>query len=73
MSESNIHFGFGRLLVDDKGAASLLNVSRVHFLKLRASGRIDVPRISLGRRKLYSVNDLRRWVDGGCKPCPKVR
>ena len=56
-------------LVDDKGAASLLNVSRAHFLKLRSSGRIDVTPISLGRRKLYSVSGLRSWVDGGCKPC----
>ena len=57
------------LLVDDRGAASLLNISRAHFLKLRTSGRIDVRPISLGRRRLYSVSGLRSWVDGGCKPC----
>ena len=60
-------------LVDDKQAASLLSVSRAHFLKLRDSGRIDVTPISLGRRKLYSVNGLKSWVDGGCKPCQKIR
>ena len=69
MNEDVKQSGLLPLLVDDKGAASLLSVSRAHFLKLRASGRIDVPRISLGRRKLYSVIALRRWVAQGCKPC----
>lgn len=73
MIDSNEHFGFDPLLVDDRQAALLLNISRAHFLKLRNSGRIDVVPIALGRRKLYSVSALRCWVDGGCKPCQKIR
>lgn len=68
MSEKNGYYGFIPLLVDDEGAAFLLGICRAHFIKLRASGRIDIPRISLGRRKLYSVNALKQWVDDGCKP-----
>ena len=72
MSEKNQNLLFQiqiePLLIDEKGAASLLNISRAHFLKLRSTGRINVARISLGRRKLYAVNDLKEWVNRGCKP-----
>jgi len=71
-AECSVPMGLPPLLVGDGAAASLLGVSRAHFLKMRASGRIDVAPVSLGRRKLYSVEKLRSWVAGGCRPCPKT-
>ena len=59
------------LLVDDDGASAVLGVSRGHFLKMLASGRIDIVPVKLGRRRLYSVPSLRAWVEQGCKPAKR--
>jgi len=57
-----------RFLVSDVDAAQLLGVCRSTFLKLLRSGRIDVPCVKLGRRRLYSTDALRAFVAGGCRP-----
>lgn len=54
------------LLVDSAGAARLLGgISRSHFAGLHAGGRLPLP-IRLGRRVMWSVGELERWVQVGC-------
>ena len=56
------------LAVDDRGAAVLLGISRAHFRRLAATGRVPAP-FRLGRRTLWAVDRLRTWVrDGGGRP-----
>jgi len=56
------------LLVSDADAARLCGVCRSTFRKMLRSGRIDVPCVKMGRRRLYSVEALRAFVAGGCRP-----
>jgi len=56
------------LLVSDKTAASMLGLCRSSYLKLLKSGRINVPCVKLGRRRLYSTDALRAWVTAGARP-----
>jgi len=53
------------LLVDAVEAARLCGVSRAHWLSLGSSGRIPAP-LNLGRRTLWRVIDIERWVAAGC-------
>ena len=56
------------LAVDDRGAAALVGVSRAHWRRLAAAGRVPAP-FRLGRRTLWSVERLRAWDrDGGGRP-----
>jgi len=50
------------LLVDVCGAASLLGISRPNFLSLCSSGRIGPTGTKLGRRRVFSVAELKAWV-----------
>ena len=52
------------LAVDAAGVAELLGVSRGHVDMLDRTGQIPQAR-RLGRRKLWSVRELARWVDAG--------
>ena len=56
------------LLVSDRDAAWMLGVCRSTFLKMLRVGRIDLPCVKLGRRRLYSVFDIEAFVRGGCRP-----
>jgi len=53
------------LLVDAVGAAKLLSISPEYLWQLDRDGKIPLP-IKLGRRKLWSVEELKQWVDDGC-------
>ena len=55
------------LLVSDQVASKMLGVCRSTFLKLLRSGRLDVCCHKLGRRRLYSTDELRQWVAKGCR------
>ncbi len=56
------------LLVDAKQAASMLGIGRSHFLALSNSGKIGPMAHKLGKRSLYSVKELDKWVDAGMPP-----
>ena len=49
------------LAVGASGAAHLANVSRAHWHRLNATGRTPAS-MKLGRRTLWSVDDLRAWI-----------
>ncbi len=53
------------LLVDAKTAAVMLSIGRSHFLSLLSAGKIGPMPRKLGRRSLFSVRELRAWVDAG--------
>jgi predicted DNA-binding transcriptional regulator AlpA len=59
------------LLVSADQAARLLGLSRAHFYSQLSAGRIGPMGYEFGRRKLWSVEELRRWVESGCPPREK--
>jgi predicted DNA-binding transcriptional regulator AlpA len=59
------------LLLSASDAAALLSIGRAHFYAMHSSGRLGPMPIALGRRKLWSVEELREWVQAGCVPREK--
>ena len=55
----------GQLGLNATDAARLLGISRAHFWKLYSSGRTPRPR-RLGRRTVWSRDELLAWFDAGC-------
>lgn len=53
-------------------AARTVGVSRRHWLALCDSGRAPAG-IRLGRRRIWSADELRRWVEHGCPPADQWR
>lgn len=51
------------LAVDSKTAADLLSSTDASLEKDRANGHLGVPYVRAGRRVLYSVADLKDWLD----------
>jgi excisionase family DNA binding protein len=54
------------LLVDVKEAARLLSISTALLYDMVADGTI--PHVRLGRRVLFSLEGLRRWIADGARP-----
>ena len=53
------------LVVDAAQAAAMLSIGKSHFYAMISSGQIGPMAHKLGRRCLYSVKELREWVDAG--------
>ena len=53
-------------LIDTEIAATVLGISKRFFLSLEAKGEIGPLPCRLGRRVLYSVDELNRWAAAGC-------
>jgi predicted DNA-binding transcriptional regulator AlpA len=53
------------LLIPDTAAAALAGVSRAHWHRLRAAGKVPVP-VRLGRKVLWRRAELCSWIDAGC-------
>lgn len=65
-TESPITITIEPLAVDVPTAARLIGLSRSHFLTLEKQGFIGPrPIENLGKRCLYSVDELRRWTAAG--------
>lgn len=56
------------LLVDARRAAAMLGIGRTHFYAMLSSGGIGPMAHKLGRRSLFSVQELREWVNAGMPP-----
>jgi hypothetical protein len=61
-------------LLDDRGAAALLGISRTTFRDVVAP---SLPRVRIGRCVRYEMADLTAWVrahkePGGCASCPDI-
>jgi len=55
------------LLVDSTEASRLCGISRTMWWSLHSAGRVPMP-VRLGRRTLWSVEELRGWIAAGCPP-----
>jgi predicted DNA-binding transcriptional regulator AlpA len=53
------------LLIPDTAAAALAGVSRSHWHRLRAAGKLP-PSIKLGRKVLWRRAEVIAWIDAGC-------
>jgi predicted DNA-binding transcriptional regulator AlpA len=53
------------LLISDRQAAALLGISRAHFHRLRAAGKVGPEPIPLGRCRRWERDALVRWVSIG--------
>lgn len=53
------------LLVDDERAASICGLGRSYWCVLERSGLVGPRPVRLGRRRLWSVAELRAWVESG--------
>lgn len=56
------------ILVGISDAAKMLSISRGLFYEMISDGRLGPVGIRFGRKRLFSVGELRRWVDASC-PC----
>ena len=63
--------GNERLLVGTKQASEMLSIGRSHFYSMLSSGQIGPTAHKLGKRSLFSVNELREWVNAGMPPRQK--
>jgi predicted DNA-binding transcriptional regulator AlpA len=53
------------LLIPDVRAAALAGVSRAHWHRLRAAGKLPPP-VRLGRKVLWRRSEVIGWIDAGC-------
>ena len=53
------------ILVDSTDAAKLCGVCRRYWTQLDSAGKVPMP-IRLGKRKLWAVSELEKWVAQGC-------
>jgi excisionase family DNA binding protein len=52
-------------LIPDTAAAALAGVSRAHWQRLRAAGKLP-PAVRLGRKVLWRRAEVIAWIDAGC-------
>ena len=53
------------LLIPDTAAAALAGVSRAHWQRLRAAGKLPLP-VRLGRKVLWRRLEIESWIAAGC-------
>lgn len=53
------------LLIPDTAAAALAGISRAHWQRLRAAGKLP-PSVRLGRKVLWRRAEVSAWIDAGC-------
>ncbi len=53
------------LLIPDTAAAALAGVSRAHWQRLRAAGKLP-PSVRLGRKVLWRAAEVAAWIESGC-------
>ncbi len=56
------------LLVDTETAARLLSVGKSLLYQMCSDGRFGPKVYKLGRRTLYSFDEIRAWVEAGLPP-----
>ena len=54
------------LLVNIDQAAKLIGVGRTLFYSMHSTGQLGPVPIRFGRRILWRVDELKRWVQAGC-------
>lgn len=51
-----------QLMVGATQAARMLSISRTLFLSMASSGELGPKSVKFGRRRLWSVADLEKWI-----------
>lgn len=64
--ENKLILSIPPMAVNGKDAARLLGIGRTLFLQMDNSGRLGPMGLKLGKRRLWSVEELRAWVNAGC-------
>lgn len=59
------------LLVDSKGACALLGVGKSLFYQMASTGSLGPAPVEFNSKRLYSVSELRSWVENKCPPREK--
>jgi predicted DNA-binding transcriptional regulator AlpA len=54
------------LLIPDVAAAALAGISRAHWHRLRAAGKIGPQAIRLGRKLLFDRQECIAWIAAHC-------
>lgn len=54
------------LLIPDTAAAGMAGISRAHWHRLRAAGKIGPSAVRLGRKVLYRRQEVEDWIAAGC-------
>ena len=62
MTDNPILTGTAPLSVDSNTAANLLNSTNSSLEKDRANGHMGVPYVKAGRRVIYRLADLDKWL-----------
>jgi hypothetical protein len=62
MTDNPILTGTAPLAVDSNTAANLLNSTNSSLEKDRANGHMGVPYVKAGRRVIYRLADLDKWL-----------
>jgi len=65
-NNSNNSVAIEPLLVGINDAASMLSISRPLLYQMISDGRFGLMGIRFGRKRLFSVDELRSWVQAGC-------
>lgn len=61
-----------KLSVSNDEAAELIGIESPSLDKDRRVGHLGIPYIKAGRRVLYSLDDLKEWLDANrCNPASK--
>jgi predicted DNA-binding transcriptional regulator AlpA len=53
------------LLIPDTAAAAIAGVSRAHWHRLRAAGKLP-PSVRLGRKVLWRRQEIELWIAASC-------
>jgi len=59
------------LLVDVAGASKLLGVGKSLFYQMASTGSLGPTPVEFNSKRLYSVLELRSWVEHKCPPREK--
>lgn len=72
MKDRDLPITTEKLSVSNDKAAELIGIESPSLDKDRRVGHLGIPYIKAGRRVLYSLDDLKEWLDANrCNPASK--
>lgn len=72
MKDKDLLIPTEKLSVSNDEAAELIGIESPSLDKDRRVGHLGIPYIKAGRRVLYSLDDLKHWLDANrCNPANK--
>jgi hypothetical protein len=72
VKDKDLHITTEKLSVSKDQAAELIGIESPSLDKDRRVGHLGIPYVKAGRRVLYSLDDLKDWLDANkCNPGEK--